>query len=79
MKTILLGYATEDDKGKATLLAGPEIPVNEQAAMIGKIKTTNTYPDGLVRVDLFELRPRETGIYIPTKPTSKPSKKGKDA
>jgi hypothetical protein len=64
MKTVLLGYSSTDAKGPAKVIAGPEVDVRAQNDQFNGIKTGNSYPEGVVRVELCELVVRNVGILI---------------
>lgn len=64
MKTILLGYADVNGKGKSTILAGPEVPISEQITSITGIKASGKYPAGVVRVEFCELVARNTAVCV---------------
>lgn len=61
-KYISLGYGDVNGKGKAVVLAGPEIELTDQVRLVTGIKASGRYPEGVVRVELAEVVIRTTGI-----------------
>lgn len=53
MKSILLGYADVDGKGKSELLCGTEIPISEQTKQFADAKA-GAFPQGIVRVEHWD-------------------------
>lgn len=66
MKTIILGFKSADGKGPATLLAGSEVPVTDQARLFSQMKSSRSYPEGITRISFCEYREREVGILLPS-------------
>lgn len=64
MKTILLGYGDVNGKGKAVMLAGPEVPIADQVRMVTGIKSSGEYPKGIVRIEFAEVIARNTGVCV---------------
>lgn len=64
MKTILLGFSDVAGKGKATILAGVEVPIRDQTLALAEIKRSGKYPEDIVRVEHCTLNTIAVGIEI---------------
>lgn len=58
--TLVLGWPDQKNRcgiGKMTVVAGPDIPKNEQVAIVQAAKATGAYPKGIGFLELVHVLP----------------------